>query len=78
MGLDIYKVSYSEGWRPSHNFINWCFDNLPGEEIPSLFYVPDGEMLDDLRESIKTKKPDLLSQFDELVKRFEGFSVYIG
>ncbi len=81
MGTDIYKVSYSESWRPSDELLEWCFDNLPAEGeggASLLLYVPDDEQLDQLVADVKGSNPELIDEFNELIRRFKGHSVYIG
>lgn len=77
MGLDIYKVTYSESWRPSSKFLEWCFDNLPGEEVPSLYSLCDEGMIEQTRGDLKAFNPELANEFEELLKRFGGHDIYI-
>jgi len=75
MGLDIYKVSYSDSWRPSWEFIEWLWSRLPTYEFDERYIVPsDEESLDELKRVL----PDSLkNEFDELIRRYKGKDILI-
>ena len=73
MGLDVYKVSYSESWRPSSEFMEWMMDNLQECEYGATYIVPEGEgSTGEIEVPEKFK-----AEFQELIERYGGQDVSI-
>ena len=75
MGTDIYKVTYSDPWRPSLEFIDWIIAELDYPD-PNIWYVPD------YKEGVEELRAEVPEQFREelekLLKDYGGHDIAVG
>lgn len=79
MGTDIWKVTYSDSWRPSQKFLDWVLDRLNYEYRTGIFFVPDSKEFGERIEELMGEVPEeFKAELEKLFRDYGGYDIAVG